>query len=94
MLAYLNSENNTFILKNETTLKITPSPQISHEGFFTWFLTAINNHLYYTHSGGDTGVRTVVIMDVDQKRGIIIFANSEYDIRNLNKSIELEMWSK
>lgn len=94
LVAYLNSENNKFILQKETTLKITPTPQISHEGFHTWFLTAINDHLYYNHSGGDTGVRTIVIMDVDQKKGIIIFANSEYDVRNLNKSIELEMWSK
>jgi hypothetical protein len=33
-------------------------------------------------------------MDVNQKRGIIIFANSEYDNRKLHKSIEMEMWSK
>lgn len=94
IVAYLNSENNKFILQKETTLKITPTPQIAHEGFFTWFLTAINNRLYYTHSGGDTGVRTRVIMDADKKKGIIIFANSEYDNRKLNRSIEMEMWSE
>ncbi len=91
-VGYLNSEKDNFILKKETTVKITPTPQTSHEGFFTWFLTAINNHLYYTHSGGDTGVMTRVIMDVDQKRCIIILANSEYDNRNLNRSIEMKMW--
>lgn len=94
LVAYLNSENTKFILQKETTLKITPTPKTSHEGFFTWFLAAINNHLYYIHGGGDTGVRTIVIMDVTLKRGIIIFANSEYDNRNLYKSIEMEMWSK
>ncbi len=94
IVAYLNSDNTKFILLKETTLKITPTPYTSHEGFFTWFLSAINNHLYYTHSGGDTGVSTKAIMDVGQKRGIIIFANSEYNLRNLYKSIEMEMWSK
>ncbi|WP_027077967.1 serine hydrolase domain-containing protein [Maribacter antarcticus] len=94
IVAYLNSENNKFILDKKTTSKITPVPQISQEGYYTWFLTAINNHLYYTHSGGDTGVRTIVIMDVIGKRGIVIFANSEFDNTNLYKSIEMEMWSK
>lgn len=92
IVAYLNSENNKFILDKETTSTITPTPQISQEGYYTWFLTAINNHLYYTHGGGDTGVRTMVIMDVVEKRAIIIFANSEYDNTNLYKSIEMEMW--
>lgn len=94
IVAYLNSENNKFILDKKTTSKITPSPQISQEGYYTWFLTAINNHLYYTHGGGDTGVRTIVIMDVSNKRAIIIFANSEYDNENLYKSIEMVLWSK
>ena len=49
--AYLNSENNEFILSKKTTSKITPNPQISQEGYYTWFLTAINNHLYFTHGG-------------------------------------------
>lgn len=94
IVAYLNADNNKFILDKKTTSKITPSPQTSHEGYYTWFLTAINNHLYYTHGGGDTGVRTIVIMDVSQKRAVIIFANTEYDNENLYKSIEMEMWSK
>ena len=94
IVAYLNSENKKFILDKKTTSKITPVPQISQEGYYTWFLTAINNHLYYTHRGGDTGVRTIVIMDVIEKRGIVIFANSEFDNTNLYKSIEMEMWSK
>jgi CubicO group peptidase (beta-lactamase class C family) len=94
IVAYLNSENNKFILGKETTSTITPIPQISQEGYYTWFLTAINNHLYYTHSGGDTGVRTIVIMDVVNKRAIVIFANSEYDNTNLCKRIEMKMWSE
>ncbi len=94
LVAYLNAENDEFILKESTTSSITPVPQISQEGYFTWFLTAINNHLYYTHSGGDTGVRTVVIMDVSQKRAVIVFANTEHDNGNLYKSIEKEMWGK
>jgi len=94
-VGYLNSENNNFILNKTTTSKITPNPQNSQEGYYTWFLTAINNHLYYTHTGGDTGVSTIVIMDVIQKRAIIIFANSNYGNRKfLYKSIEMEMWSK
>lgn len=94
IVAYLNSENNKFILDKATTSIITPIPEISQEGYYTWFLTAINNHLYYTHEGGDTGVRTIVIMDVVGKRAIVIFANSEYDNKCLYRSIEMEMWSK
>ncbi len=94
LVSYLNSENDKFILNKTTTSKITPNPKTSQEGYYTWFLTAINNHLYYTHGGGDTGVRTIVIMDVTEKRAIVIFANSEYDNTNLYKSIEMEMWSK
>ena len=94
IVAYLNAENGNFILDKKTTSQITPTPQTSHEGFHTWFLTAINNHLYYTHGGGDTGVRTIVIIDVGQKRAIIIFANSEYNNRELYENIEMEMWSK
>lgn len=90
----MNSENNKFILDKTTTSKITPKPQTSQEGYYTWFLNAINNHLYYTHGGGDTGVRTIVIMDVVEKRAIIVFANSEYNNTNLYKNIEMEMWSK
>ena len=90
----MNSENNKFILDKKTTSQITPSPQISQEGYYTWFLTAINSHIYYTHGGGDTGVRTIVLMDVNSKNAIIIFANTEYDNEYLYKSIEMEMWSK
>lgn len=91
---YLNAENSNFILNANTTSKITPTPSISHEGFYTWFLYAINNNIYYGHAGGDTGVRTRVIMDVKKKRGIVLFANSEFKILNLIKEIEKQMWSK
>jgi CubicO group peptidase (beta-lactamase class C family) len=94
LVGYLNSENNKFILGKTTTSKITPNPQNSQEGYYTWFITAINDHLYYTHRGGDTGVRTRVIIDVNDKRAIVLFANSKYDNTNLFKSIEMEMWSK
>jgi len=94
IVAYLNSENNKFFLDKKTTSQITPSPQISQEGYYTWFLTAINSHIYYTHGGGDTGVRTIVLMDVNRKNAIIIFANTEYDNEYLYESIEMEMWSK
>ncbi len=90
---YLTSDNSNFILKAKTTNEITPTPQISHEGFYTWFLTSINNNLYYTHSGGDTGVRTIAIIDVNQKNGVVIFANAEIKLRNLLIEIEKAMWS-
>ena len=91
---YLNSENTNFILEAKTVGKITPIPQTSHEGFYTWFLTSMNDNLYYTHNGGDTGVRTVVLMDVNNKNAIIIFANAEIKLANLLKEIENKMWGK
>ncbi|MEM6720287.1 MAG: serine hydrolase domain-containing protein [Bacteroidota bacterium] len=94
LLGYLNSDNTEFILKHETAYKITPTPQISHNGHFTWFLTAMNNHLYYSHEGGDTGVKTVVMIDVNASNAIAIFANAEYKLGPLLRGIEATMWGK
>ncbi|MGB4839005.1 MAG: serine hydrolase domain-containing protein [Saprospiraceae bacterium] len=94
IVGYLNSENNKFILDKTTISKITPNPKISQEGYYTWFLSAIKNHRYYTHNGGDTGVRTIVILDPVEKRAIVIFANTEYNNTTLYNSIEMEMWRK
>jgi len=91
---YLNPENNEFILKEQTTKKITPTPQISQEGYFTWFLTAFGNNLYYSHEGGDTGVKTVVLIDVNNKNGIVVFANADYKLGTLLRAIEKTMWEK
>jgi len=91
---YLNSDNSKFIIKKETISQITPTPQISQNGYFTWFLTAMNNNLYYSHEGGDTGVRTVVMIDVNNKNAIVIFANAEYKLGTLLRGIETTMWKK
>lgn len=92
LVSYLNAENGKFILNKKTTLIITPKPRTAHDGFFTWFLTTIDNKLYYFHTGGDLGVQTVSIMDVDKKRGIIIFINSIYSPYQLLIDIAKEMW--
>lgn len=94
LFGYLNSDNSQFILKKETINQITPTPQISQNGYFTWFLTAINNNLYYSHQGGDTGVRTVVIIDVNNKNAIVILANAAYQLDTLLRKIETTMWKK
>jgi len=94
LFGYLNSKNGEFILKKETVDTITPTPQISQNGYFTWFLTAMNNHLYYSHEGGDTGVKTVVMIDVNAKNAIVIFTNSEYKLGTLLRGIEAAMWKK
>jgi CubicO group peptidase (beta-lactamase class C family) len=92
--AYLNSENGEFILTSTTTNKITPNPKTSQEGFYTWFLTALSGNLYYSHNGGDTGARTTILLDVYNKNGIIIFANTEIKLNSIVRRIENEMWSK
>lgn len=94
LTGYLNSENAEFVLSQKTTNEITPVPQNSQEGYYTWFITAKGNRLYYTHGGGDTGVRTVVLIDVNNKNGIAIFANAEYNLETLVSRIEKEMWQK
>lgn len=94
LTGYLNAESSNFILDANTTRKITPLPQISHEGFYTWFLNAINDNIYYAHPGGDTGVRTIVIIDVRNKNGIALFSNAEIELTNLLREIEKKMWSK
>lgn len=89
---YLKSESSEFILSKKTINQITPVPRISQEGYFTWFMGAMGNKLYYWHGGGDPGVRTGVIIDVTNKNGIAIFANSEYNFKNLLENIEEKMW--
>lgn len=91
---FLNADDNNFILKNETKKMIIPSVSTPHLGYYTWFIKAINNNLYYEHGGGDTGVRTISIIDPDKKRAIIIFANHPYAFDELYKSIEKEMWEE
>lgn len=91
LVGYLNSENTKFILSEQTINKITPTPQISQDGYYTWFITAMGNKLYYSHEGGDTGVRTVVMIDVKNKNGIVIFANAEYKLEGLLREIEKKM---
>lgn len=91
---YLNSENNNFILKKETTRMITPKVNTPHLGYYTWFIKAINNNLYYEHGGGDTGVRTISIIEPNKKRAIIIIANHPYAFDELYRNIEKEMWGK
>ncbi|MGB3466323.1 MAG: serine hydrolase domain-containing protein [Cyclobacteriaceae bacterium] len=94
LAGYLNSDNSEFILTKKTTNQITPIPQIAQNGFYTWFLTAMNNRLYYAHEGGDTGVRTVAIIDVYKKNAIVIFSNAEYRLGPLLKAIENKMWGE
>ncbi len=94
MVGYLNSDNSKFVLSNKTTSKITPSPQIAHNGYYTWFVRAVNNHLYYSHGGGDTGVRTVAIIDVNNKNGIAIFCNAQHDLSPLLRAIENHVFSE
>jgi CubicO group peptidase (beta-lactamase class C family) len=54
----------------------------------SWFLTAINNHLHYTHGGRAPSVQTIVIMDVVEKKAIIIFTNSKYNHTNLTSVLK------
>lgn len=91
---YLTSEKSEFILKGQTTYEITPTPQIAQNGYYTWFMTAMNNNLYYVHEGSDTGVQTIIAIDVNYKNGIIIFVNTEHKLGSLLNAIENEMWKK
>lgn len=74
--AYLNQDG--FILGNQTLNRITPSDQ-SKEERYTWFPKTINENTYFSHGGGDLGVRTMVIIDVENRNAIILFANTVYD---------------
>jgi hypothetical protein len=48
---------------------------------------AIGNTIYYAHEGADTGVKTLVIMDVVNKNSIIIFINSETKLGKILMSL-------
>ncbi|WBX71190.1 serine hydrolase domain-containing protein [Tenacibaculum retecalamus] len=91
---FLNADNNQFILKNRTKNLIVPKVNTPHLGYYTWFIKAINNNLYYEHGGGDTGVRTISIIEPTKKRAIIIFANHPYAFDDLYRNIEKKMWEK
>lgn len=85
--AYLNVEEKPFILKAETLKQITPNPGIAHNGFYTWFLTAFDSQMYYNHQGGDVGVRTIALMDLQNKNAIILFVNGEVRLSKLWRDI-------
>ena len=87
ILKYLNSSNDNFILNSKMTTKITPEPSFSRKGWFTWNKVAIGNTLYYAHEGADTGVKTLVIMDVVNNNSIIIFINSETKLGKILMSL-------
>ena len=89
---FLNADNNQFVLTNNTKNIIVPPVNTPHLGYYTWFIKAINNNLYYEHGGGDTGVRTISIIEPTKKRAIIIFANHPYMFDQLYKDFEKEMW--
>lgn len=91
---FINADNNQFILNNETKNLIIPPVSTPHLGYYTWFIKAINNNLYFEHGGGDTGVRTISIIEPTKKRAIIIFANHPYDFDELYRSIEMKMWGE
>ena len=91
---FLNADNNQFVLKNETKNLIVPPVRTPHLGYYTWFIKAINDNLYYEHGGGDTGVRTISIIEPTKKRAIIIFANHPYSFDKLYRDIEQEIWGK
>lgn len=88
LLAYLDfSKESKCFLSPTTRNKITPSPGIAHNGFYTWFLNAVENSFYYGHGGGDTGVSTYTAIDVDKKNAIIIFTNTEGRLNELSNAI-------
>ena len=93
ILGYLNVGETPFFLEEKTVNQITPEPPISHKGFHTFFLIASNNNLYYTHSGGDVGVRTCIMLDIINKNAIILFLNTEFNWEALFNRIELQAFS-
>ena len=77
LLGFLNAETKPFVLSPKSVIQITPFPTIAHNGFYTWYLIADQDNLYYTHSGGDIGVKAVVFMDVQRKNALVLFLNGE-----------------
>ena len=91
IIGYLNSENDSFILKSATINQITPSPRLAHKEFYTWGSADSMDGQIYFIAGGDVGVRTFVLMDIANRNALIIFANSEVElgglITNLKKQV-------
>jgi CubicO group peptidase (beta-lactamase class C family) len=85
---YLNAKDTPFILKFSTIDRITPIPQIAHNGFTTWFMISKNSHTYYANEGGDIGVHAQILMDVRKRNAIAVFINSEADLDDILNSIE------
>lgn len=94
LIGYLNADNSSFILSKKTIDKITPDPRTSQEGNFTWYLMAVDDNIYYYHTGVDTGVRTIVMIDIIHKNAIAVIANADYEIKELAKNITKKVWSK
>lgn len=85
---YMNVSDSSFIISPATAKQLTPNPVLGHNGFYTWYLTASNNRIYYSHDGRDLGASTIVVMDVKRKNAIIIFANTDIQLHKLWRKIE------
>ncbi len=94
LTGFLNVRSSKFIVEAETINKIVPIPEVSHHGYYTWFLTSLRDVLYYSHYGDSLGTSTYVIIDVYERRAVAVFANARVKVWDLLVAIEKEMWGK
>jgi CubicO group peptidase (beta-lactamase class C family) len=87
------SNDSTFILSSKTRHLITPKPDDHKNKYYTWELdSTFDGHTYYRHDGGLPGVRAYVLMDVTDRNGVVVFANSETDMSEVIAFIDKKIF--
>ena len=66
----------------------TLSPVIPDKGFHTWALEGDGDGgLLYSHSGGDIGVSTMMMLNRADSKGVIVLTNGEADVQSIANDI-------
>jgi ribosomal 30S subunit maturation factor RimM len=65
------------------------TPRTPEVGFHTWFLSAIEGQVVFSHGGGDIGVVTDIVAHRASRRGVIVLTNGESRISPIVEAVYL-----
>ena len=66
------------------------SPQSAELGFHTWSQRGLSNgEVVYQHGGGDIGVRTHMVFNRTENRGVVVLTNGEGPVASIADNVYL-----
>jgi CubicO group peptidase (beta-lactamase class C family) len=64
------------------------SPVIPDQGFHTWRLQGDGNgDLLYSHTGSDIGIRTIMMLNRINSKGVIVLTNGEAEVQSIANEV-------